>query len=71
MPNNISICLTVHVDYIEGAKKTFFSVIRKVPGVEGTIEKEKAKAMKQIRSSFETPGQKFDRIPEKGKEYEV
>ena len=45
--------------------------MRKVPGVEGAIEKEKAKALKSIRESFETPGQKFDRIPEKGKEYSV
>jgi sphinganine-1-phosphate aldolase len=56
-------------EYIDMAKKTFFSVLRKVPGVEGTIEKEKAKALKHIRDSFETPGQKFDRIPEQGKEY--
>jgi glutamate/tyrosine decarboxylase-like PLP-dependent enzyme len=56
-------------EYLEGAKKTFFSVLRKVPVVESTIEKEKAKALKHIRDSFETPGQKFDRIPEKGKEY--
>ena len=39
--------------------------------MESTIEKEKAKALKHIRDSFETPGQKFDRIPEKGKEYSV
>jgi hypothetical protein len=59
------------IDYIEGAKRTLFAVLRKVPGVQGTIEKEKAKALKIIRESFETPGQKFDRIPEKGKSYEV
>lgn len=53
----------------ESVLRFIFKILKKVPAVQGKIQQELGKAMKEVKHSFQTPGEKFAAIPEHGKNY--